>query len=155
MKWIGLGAILLIFEGCAPKIGGSDYSLAGAGEVNRAERGTIVSVRVVNINAREANEPGVGAAAGAVGGGVLAGSLIGQKRGSLAAGAGGALLGGLAGHFIEQGLVNQQGFEYTVKMDDGSLKVIAQGAEPALQVGQRVLVVGSYKSRGRVIPDRG
>lgn len=141
--------------GCAPRIGGNDYAITGAGEVNTTYRGTIVAMRPVNISAsrtEQDNQPGTGAAIGAVSGAVL-GSQIGKGHGSAIAGLAGALAGGVAGHYAGQALTDQQGFEYQVQQDNGALVTIAQGAEPKLHVGQRVLVVSSQKSRGRIIPD--
>lgn len=157
-----LAALLLsaavVLPGCAPKLGGSDYSLADVGANSSGVRGTIAGVRIININATDNNQPGVGAAVGGVSGALL-GSQIGGGRGQIVTGVLGGLAGGVAGHMAEQALTNQEGFEYTVDMDNGEVKVIAQGAEPRMSVGQRVVVVMNdkgirgQKARSRVIPD--
>lgn len=150
-----LCASTLLLEGCAPRIGGSNYSVRGSGEMSQTYRGVIVSSRVVTISAKTAeqeNTPGAGALAGGVLGGV-AGSTIGGGRGSVVAAGVGAVAGALAGHMMEKGLTDQEGFEYQVRLEDGRLITIAQGADPVLRVGQRVLVVKSDKDRGRIIPD--
>jgi outer membrane lipoprotein SlyB len=159
MKKIAITSLLMAaavaVSGCAPRIGGGDYSVRGAGEASETQRGVIVSMRTVNIGAKTAeneNNPGSGALVGGLAGG-LGGSQIGAGRGAVAATVGGAVLGAVAGHFAERALTDQQGFEYTVRLDNGNLTTIAQGAEPRMSVGQRVLVIKSYKDRGRIVPD--
>ncbi|WP_010299025.1 glycine zipper 2TM domain-containing protein [Candidatus Odyssella thessalonicensis] len=157
--------------GCAPRIGGSDYSVAGSGEVSDTLRGVIVGKRVVRINMKDPehqNDPGVGAGIGGVTG-VVAGSQFGKGSGQLAGAAVGALAGAVAGHFAEQSLTEQEGFEYQIDLDNGRLMTIAQGKDPELMVGQRVLVIMPLQqgnrttvsfggrinaSRARVIADR-
>lgn len=148
----------LFLTNCAPKLGGSDYSLADVGANSTGLRGTIAAVRVINIVATDNNQPGAGSVIGGVSGALL-GSQIGGGRGRVVSGVLGGLAGGVAGHLAEQALTNQEGFEYTVNLDNGEVKVIAQGAEPRMSVGQRVLVVVNekgvkgQKARSRVIPD--
>ena len=84
------------------------------------------------------------------------GSQIGYGKGQVAGAVLGGLAAGVAGHYIEKALTEQDGWEYTVKLDDGRTVSIVQGAEPPLNVGQRVRVVksqGKTKSqRSRVLP---
>ncbi len=159
MKKIIAAAVLLLplfLTSCAPKLGGSDYSIADVGANSTSLRGSIISIRVINLVATDSNKPGVGALAGGVAGGVT-GHVI-SNGGPFTTMAGG-LLGAAAGHFAEQGLTNQEGFEYTVQLDNGEIKTIAQGAEPRMAVGQRVIVVLNNKgvagqqARSRVVPD--
>jgi outer membrane lipoprotein SlyB len=153
---VALATLPLFMTGCAPKLGGSDYSMADVGTNSTSLRGSIVSVRVINLVATDANKPGLGAAAGAIAGGTT--GYVVSNRGPFTTVAGG-LLGAAAGHFAEQALTNQEGFEYTVQLDNGEVKTIAQGAEPRMAVGQRVLVVlnnkgvGGQQARSRVVPD--
>ena len=65
----------------------------------------------------------------------------------------GGLAGGTAGHLIEQKLKEQDGIEYQVKLDRGDVVTIAQGIEPKLVVGQRVLIIESHGARSRIISD--
>ena len=149
-------ALPLLLTSCAPKLGGSDYSMADIGTNSASLRGSIIAVRVVNLVAKQPNEPGVGALAGAATGAV-AGNVL-SNHGPFTTVAGG-LLGGVAGHFAEQALTNQEGFEYTVQLDNGQIQTIAQGADPKMAVGQRVIVVlnnkgvGGQAARSRVVPD--
>ncbi len=159
MKKIALTSLLIAatvaVSGCAPRIGGSNYSVRGTGEVSETNRGVIISMRTVRIGAKTAeheNDPGTGALVGGVAGG-MAGSQIGSGRGAVAATAAGAVLGAVAGHFAERGLTDQDGFEYTVRLDNGRIVTIAQGAEPRMSVGQQVLVIKGFKDRGRIVPD--
>lgn len=154
---VALLSATMITSGCAPRIGGDQYSVYGAGEVSQTNRGAIVAMRPVNISASSTgmdNQPGTGAAIGSIGGAVL-GSQIGNGRGQAVAGLLGAVAGGVAGHFAGQAMTDQQGFEYQVQLDRGDLITIAQGAEPRLHVGQRVLVIQSTKpgGRGRITAD--
>ncbi len=156
---VSLMALGLSQSGCAPQLGGSDYSLADVGTPSQSLPGYITNVRVININAADRSKPGVGAGVGAVSGAVL-GSTVGKGRGSTVAALVGGLAGGVGGHFAEQALLNQQGFEYTVQLDRGDIMTVAQGAEPKLSNGQRVAVVVNQKSaynaaRSRVIPFNG
>ncbi len=157
-------------SGCAPRIGGSDYSVAGSGEINDTLRGLIVGKRVVRINMKnpeQQNDPGAGSMLGLLGGGAL-GSQFGKGRGAVAGTALGAVAGAVGGHFAEQALTEQEGFEYQIELDNGRLMTLAQGRDPELSVGQRVLVIMPIKpagqttisygrtntSRARVIADR-
>lgn len=155
---VALTALPLSLTNCAPKLGGSDYAMADVGANSTSLKGSIISMRVININASQPNQPGVGAGVGAVSGAVL-GSTIGKGKGSVVSAVAGGLLGGVGGHFAEQALTSQEGFEYTVQLDNGEVKTIAQGAEPRMSVGQRVIVVLNNKgtmgqaARSRVIPD--
>lgn len=150
-KILILSAAVLVavnVTGCAPRIGGSDYSVAGSGEVSDTFHGVLVGKRVVRINMKDPerqNDPGAGSMAGMIGGG-LAGSQIGQGRGAVAGTAIGALAGAIGGHFVEQALTEQEGFEYQVQLDSGRLMTLAQGRDPELSVGQRVLVIVPIKS---------
>jgi outer membrane lipoprotein SlyB len=94
--------------------------------------------------------PGAGALIGGVGG-ALAGSMFGKGGGKLLTTAAGAAAGGLAGHMIQNR--SQDGVEYTVKLESGSVITLAQGVTPALSVGQRVYVVHSSRDRSRIIPE--
>ena len=149
-------ALPLLLTSCAPKLGGKDYSMNEVGTNSVTLRGSIIALEVVNLNAKQPNEPGIGAAVGAVTGAVT-GNVV-SNHGAFTTLAGG-LLGGAAGHFAEQALTNQEGFNYTVQLDNGQIQNIVQGAEPRLSVGQRVLVVVNDRgSRGqgprtRVVPD--
>jgi outer membrane lipoprotein SlyB len=133
---------------CASGLGGSDVPRSGAGQVNTAERGVIVSAREVRI---EGTKTGIGAGAGAIAGGA-GGSQIGQGTAAGVAGAvAGAVVGGLVGAAAEEGLTRQTGIEYTIQDDSGRVFTVVQADDIVLAPGQRVLIV--YGERVRVVPD--
>ncbi len=160
----------LTITGCAPRIGGNHYSVAGTGEMSETYPGVIISKEIVTIGSKRAeqeNEPGIGVGMGALAGGLGAGSAIGGGSGRLWAAGAGALAGGVAGHFAERALTDQEGFLYTVRLDNGKVQSLSQGAEPNMRVGQRILLITPSKpsgreahtfgdknlSRGRIVPD--
>ncbi|MEI8296187.1 MAG: glycine zipper 2TM domain-containing protein [Alphaproteobacteria bacterium] len=146
-------AAALSLSACAPKIGGNDYSVRGAGEVSETVKGTIISMHVVNISAKTAENqsgPGAGALIGGLTGGVL-GSQVGKGRGPAVIGVAGALGGAALGHYAEGKLTEQEGFEYQIQLDSGGIVTVTQGAEPRLAVGQKVLVIKSNRDRSRVV----
>ena len=140
----------VVISGCAPRLGGSDYSVGGVGEVSTTLEGVVIAKRTVRLNGMDNSQPGVGAVAGGLGG-ALAGNAIGKGHGRSLATAGGALAGAFAGHFVEQGMKDQDGFEYQVKLTTNEVITIAQGLEPNLTVGQPVFVIKSDRSRSRII----
>lgn len=141
-------AAALLTTGCAPKLGGSDYSVANVGDISRSLPGVVISKRVIQINATDPSQPGTGAGVGGVTG-ALAGSTIGQGNGSLLAMGIGGLAGAFAGHFAEQGLTHQEGFEYQVRMErTGEVLTIGQGAEPNIPVGAPVYIVENMRTDG-------
>ena len=138
----------LALSACASGLGGSDVPRSGAGQVNTAQRGVIVSAREVRI---EGTKSGIGAGAGAIAGGA-GGSQIGSGTAAGVAGAvAGAVVGGLVGAAAEEGLTRRSGIEYTIQDDSGRLFTVVQGDDVVLAPGQRVLIV--YGERVRVIPD--
>lgn len=160
-----ISAILVVgltVNGCAPRIGANNVSIQGVGEMSQTLRGVIIAARPVTISASRQdmdNQPGAGAAIGALGGGVL-GSQIGQGRGSVVAALAGAAAGGVAGHYLGQKLTDQEGMEYQIQLERGGIVTVRQGADPVMRVGQRVMVINSAKDvlnhgggNCRVIPD--
>jgi len=143
-------SMVAMLSSCAPKIGGNDYSVKGAGEISQTYFGVITAARPVTVHAADPTKPGMGAVAGAGTGAVL-GSLVGRGATPWLVGAAGALAGGAAGHVIEQKATEQTAMEYEVKLDSGGTITLAQG-EPFLAVGQRVKVIQSAKDRSRVVP---
>ncbi|MBP7336227.1 glycine zipper domain-containing protein [Niveispirillum sp.] len=141
---VGLASMLV---GCKQNVSPDTYSVGAVGQVNRVVRGVIVNARPVQI----AGTQGVGGTAGAAAG-AAAGSAIGSgSRGNIVGAIGGAVVGGIAGAMVEESATQQNGMEYVVETDNGSLVTIVQGAEPALGVGQRVLVM--HGAQSRVIAD--
>ena len=142
----------LLGSGCAPKLGGNDYSVKGAGEISSTLKGVIISARPVMINAQDPSQPGVGAVVGGLSGALL-GSQIGGGKGRMVTGVLGGLAGAGAGHLIQGKATEQEGYEYQVQLDRGDTVTLTQGAEPKMTAGQRVLVIQSNKDRSRIVPD--
>jgi outer membrane lipoprotein SlyB len=141
----------LFLSSCAPKLGGSDYSARGVGEISTTLKGKVAAMRPITINGSD-GKLGAGAVIGGASGALL-GSTIGNGKGRILGGTLGGLAAGAAGHFLEQKMTEQEGFEYQVQLDRGDLITIAQGAEPKLAVGQKVLVIQGGRDRGRIIAD--
>ncbi len=134
---IGLTAFVLLAGGCAPGLGGGTYSRDQARREQNVRLGVVDSVREVQI---EGTRSGVGPAAGAVVGGI-AGSTIGQGRGSAVGAVLGGVAGGVAGQAAEQATTRQTGYEITVRLDNGQLLAVTQGADEAFRAGDRVRIL--------------
>lgn len=83
---------------------------------------------------------GVGAVGGAVAGGLL-GRQVGGGRGRDVMTVVGAVAGGVAGHQIEKKVRATKSYEVTVRMDDGSTRVVTEQQMPAWRIGDKVKVV--------------
>ncbi|RZI45885.1 glycine zipper 2TM domain-containing protein [Candidatus Finniella inopinata] len=146
-------ASALLSTGCAPKLGGNDYSVKGAGEISQTQKGVIVAARPVMINAQDASQPGAGSVIGGLSGALLGSQIGGGKEGRVVTGVLGGLAGAGAGHLIQGKVTEQEGVEYQVQLDRGDVITLTQGAEPKMSAGQRVLVVQSNRDRSRIVPD--
>jgi outer membrane lipoprotein SlyB len=120
--------------GCATSKSGDVYSRDEALREQTVRLATVESVRPVTI---QGTRSGIGAASGAVVGGV-AGSGVGHGRGSTIAGVLGAVGGGVAGQAIEEGTTRKGGVEITVRLDNGELRAIVQEETDKFVAGQRV-----------------
>jgi len=128
----------VLLGGCATGLGSSDYSRTQARQVLEVEMGRVESVRQVQI---EGTKTPIGAAAGAVVGGV-AGSTIGEGKGSIIAATLGAVLGGLGGAAIEEGTTRKPGVEVTVTLDNGrTIAVTQEDTGETFALGDRVRVL--------------
>ena len=125
--------------GCATSKSGDVYSRDEALREQTVRLATVESVRPVTI---QGTRSGIGAASGAVVGGV-AGSGVGQGRGSTIAGVLGAVGGGVAGQALEEGTTRKNGVEITVRLDNGELRAIVQEETDKFVAGQRVRLLTS------------
>lgn len=106
-------------------------------KVKCAECGVIESTRQID-------ERGEGSGLGAVGGAVLGGVLghqVGNGRGQDLATVVGAVGGVVAGNEIEKRVKSTKSYEVTVRLDDGSSRLIHEANPPAWHTGDRVRVV--------------
>ena len=137
--------MLLTAGACTSRIGADQYDTSAVGEVNRAVKGTVVSVRQISI----ASNNGAGTLIGGAAGGV-AGSMIGGSDTAHILGAIGAVVGGIAGNAAQEGLSSQSGYEYVIQLDNGSMVTVSQGNDVLLNPGQKCMVL--YGKRARVVP---
>ena len=132
---------------CFPKdLTGDAYSRDEVGQAQQIRRGTVESVRYVEIQAGQ----GAGSTIGAIAGGI-AGSTIGSGSGRTLGVLGGAAAGSVAGGAVQQTTGNRQGVEITVKFDDsGESEAFVQqhAVREPFNVGDRVKVLyGSGRVR--------
>lgn len=141
MNSIKLVGVLLVMAtalgGCASSMSGSAYSRAQTRQVQEVQMGVVEGVRQVRL---EGTKTPVGTMAGAAVGGI-AGSNVGEGKGSAVAAILGAVAGGLAGSAIEEGVTQKSGLEITVKLDNGRMIAITQEADEAFRPGDRVRIL--------------
>ena len=125
---------LSVLAGCASSNRGDVYSRGEARREQTVRLATVESVRPVTI---EGTKTPIGTVAGGAVGGI-AGSGVGQGRGSDIAAVLGAIGGGLAGSAIEEGATRKQGVEITVRLENGELRAIVQEETDKLVAGQKV-----------------
>lgn len=105
--------------------------------------GNIESIREVTTRARGS---GVGAAGGAVLGGLL-GNQIGGGTGRTLATAAGAIGGAVVGNQVEGNVRATKSYEIRVRLDDGTVRTFHQQAAPRWRNGERVKIVkGSIRA---------
>ncbi len=93
---------------------------------------------------REVDAPGQGSAIGMVGGAVVGGLLgnqVGSGSGNKIATVAGAVGGAVAGNEIEKRVKTTKSYETTVRLEDGSTRVVSAPTPPTWRSGDRVKVV--------------
>lgn len=143
-------ATSFLLVGCASNIGSSHYETSQVGESTTTYEGVIQSKRIVKVEGNGTTQV-ISALAGAAAGGAL-GNQVGGGSGKTAMTVGGALAGAAAGNAVGKKLSAQEAYEYTVKLNDGSLRTVVQGADVDLAVGQAVYLQVSKKGRSRITP---
>ena len=106
-----------------------------------ANCGVVQSIRYVE---RKGEGSGLGAIAGGVLGGVL-GHQIGSGHGNTAATIVGAGAGAYAGNAVEKNVKKKSYYSVAVRLDDGRVRTITQGARPGVHEGDRVKIVGGNR----------
>ena len=149
---IAATSLALLVGGCARNISSNAYSDSTVGEASRTFRGTIASVRTVQVGPDQLDKNVVGGGIGTLAGGV-AGNQFGKGHGNLAMTAGGAILGAVAGAYAEKELKTQEAFEYIVRLNNGEMRTVVQGTDTRLSPGQRVLLMVGERGRSRIVPD--
>lgn len=108
-----------------------------------ASCGNVESVRTIT---RRAQGSGVGAAGGAILGGLL-GNQIGGGHGRQLATVAGAVGGAVVGNQVEGNMKATTSYEIRVRLDDGTLRTFHQSSAPRWRNGDRVRVVkGSLRA---------
>jgi outer membrane lipoprotein SlyB len=102
-----------------------------------AECGVIESIREIDT---QGEGSGLGAVGGAVVGGVL-GHQVGGGRGQDVATVVGAVGGAVLGNQVEKKVKSTKSYEVTIRMNDGSSRVIHEANAPTWRSGDRVKVV--------------
>jgi outer membrane lipoprotein SlyB len=102
-----------------------------------AECGVIESVREVDAKGKGS---GVGAVGGAVVGGLL-GNQMGAGHGKQAMTVLGAVGGAVAGNEVEKRVKTTKSYDITVRLNDGSSRVISEAGQPTWRIGDKVKVV--------------
>ena len=108
-----------------------------------AECGVVESVREIDAK-------GLGTGLGAVGGGVLGGLLgnqVGAGRGKDVMTVVGVVGGAVAGNEVEKRVKATKSYEVTVRLNDGSSRVISEASLPAWRPGDKVKIIdGAIRS---------
>ncbi|MBW4093832.1 MAG: hypothetical protein HIU82_22470 [Proteobacteria bacterium] len=138
---------LLPLGGCTGNYSPDTYAAAAAQQAAPVDRGVIVGVRSVLINANGTVGAVTGGAAGAVTGAQAPGGTLGAAFGAI----GGTLIGGLAGSAAEQTVADAKGWEYIVQEPNGHLVSVTQTDKVALPIGLHVLVITGKQAR--IVPD--
>jgi outer membrane lipoprotein SlyB len=102
-----------------------------------ASCGNVESVRTIT---RRAQGSGVGAAGGAILGGLL-GNQVGGGHGRQLATVAGAVGGAVVGNQVEGNMNATTSYEIRVRLDDGTLRTFHQGSAPRWCNGDRVRIV--------------
>ncbi len=102
-----------------------------------AHCGVIESVREIDAKGQGS---GLGAVGGAVVGGLL-GNQAGAGRGKDVMTIVGAVGGAVAGNEVEKRVKTTKSYELTVRLNDGSSRVISETGRPAWRIGDKVKVV--------------
>jgi outer membrane lipoprotein SlyB len=102
--------------------------------------GNIESVRAIK---QRAQGSGVGAAGGAILGGLL-GNQIGGGHGRQLATVAGAVGGAVVGNQVEGNMKATTSYEIRVRLDDGTLRTFRQASQPQWRDGDRVRIVKGH-----------
>jgi len=112
---------------------------AVAGAPACASCGVVESIRPVEVKGETS---GVGAVAGGVAGGLL-GNQFGHGGTRTLLTIGGAAGGAYAGNAVEKNMKTHTVWRVSVRLDDGSVRTLSQGAQPPFSIGERVRINGA------------
>lgn len=131
---------------CAPQSNtNSTFSSAAVGRTASVSRGTILSMREVQIDG--GGSPGIGALGGAAAGGVAGSFIGGDTRSNILGALGGALIGGLAGNAVQNQVNRGTATEFILQEDGGGTIAVVQSNEDRFVPGERVLIIRGDRTR--------
>lgn len=139
-------AALVLAGGCT-NYSADVYSGSQVRSAQTVEYGTVESVRPVTLE--EDRAPVIGTAAGGVIGGIV-GNMFGGGHGRTLATIAGAALGAGAGYAGEKAVTKQNGLEIEVRLENGQVLSIVQGADEPFSPGERVRVLRGMDGTSRV-----
>ena len=132
----GIGCLVAL-GGCANSYSGSERTASGVGVTATIREGVVIGVQEVTIRP---DRNYLGAATGAILGGI-AGSNVGGGDDERAAGAvAGAVIGGVIGNEVGEAANTRPGYAYTIDFGNGQIQEIVQGVDPYIAVGTPVYV---------------
>jgi outer membrane lipoprotein SlyB len=140
-------AVAFCLVSCAQNNSPDVYDSAETGVVSRVMPGTIIAKRPIKIDGNSGAGGLAGVAAGAAAGSGMGGSLAANVVGAV----GGAVAGGVIGNSMDKKINGHDGFEYIIKLKNGSIISVAQSKELEFSLKQHVLIV--YGARTRIIAD--
>ncbi|WP_295991322.1 glycine zipper 2TM domain-containing protein [Rugamonas sp.] len=119
--------------------------IASASPTTCSECGVIDAVNEIDTRGQGS---GVGAAGGAVVGGLL-GNQVGGGRGRELATIAGAIGGAVAGNQVEGNVRSTHSYDISVRLNNGTFRTFHQSEQPAWHTGDHVRIVdGSIRSNG-------
>jgi outer membrane lipoprotein SlyB len=136
----------VVYEPASPRRHTSEDTQVASADSGRgwcSNCGNIESIRTITTRARGS---GIGAAGGAVLGGLL-GNQIGGGNGRQLATVAAAVGGAVVGNQVEGNMRAAHSYEIRVRLDDGTLRTFHQSAAPSWRTGERVRIV-----KGRLRP---
>lgn len=142
--------VALSLTACGGVHSGGTYSRNQAGEEQHVSRGTIVSMRDVQV---DGTNSGIGQIGGGVLGGVGGSMIGGGARAHIAGAVVGAVAGAVLGGVAEKQVTKATATEFTVREESGLVIAVVQANDEGLREGERVVVLRG--SRTRVIRDAG
>ena len=125
------------------------YETGESGRLQDVQTATVLARRVVASQEATRTEQGIGSGLGAVLGG-LAAAKIGQGNGRIAAGAIGAVVGGLLGNKATSVLTaSTNSVEYILRLENGRTKALVQkeGEGMEVAVGEQVYLLDGQITR--------
>lgn len=139
-KLILLLSTVLLLGACASGKSGDVYTRDQVRQVQTYKVGVIESVRDVRI---EGTKSQIGSTAGTLIGGI-AGSGASQGKTGQVASVIGAVVGGMAGAAAEESYTRENGFEFSITLEDGShISVVQEKSvnDETFKVGDKVRVI--------------